>query len=72
MDEKAHRYTRRGGNIGCMIGLVISGIAGLTLQFTDPQLKLALVAGVLIGAGIGMVIGRKKDKAAAERDAQGR
>ena len=72
MDERAHRYTRLGGNIGCMIGLVASGIAGLALHFTDPQLKLALVAGVLVGAGIGMVIGRRKDKAAANRDAQDR
>lgn len=73
MDERKHHYTRRNGNIGCMLGLVVSGLIGLLFQFNDPQLKLALVAGVLLGAGIGMAIGRKKDKEEAEkRDAEGR
>ncbi len=72
MDEQAHRYTRRYGNIGCMLGLVASGLLGVALPLTPPQLKLLLVAGVLIGAGAGMVLGRKKDKETAERDAEGR
>ena len=45
----------------------------MSLPTTEPQLKLLLVAGVLLGAGIGMVLGRRRDKRnAAERDAQDR
>lgn len=73
MDEQAHRYTRLYGNIGCITGLVISGLAVMSLPTTEPQLKLILVAGVLLGVGIGMVLGHRKDKRnAAERDAQNR
>lgn len=77
MDEQKHRYTRWGGNIGCIAGLVVSGIAAKILSDTaglsDPQMRLLLVAGVLVGAGIGMVIGRRKDqRKAAEHDAQSR
>ncbi len=73
MDEQAHRYTRLYGNIGCIAGLIISGLMVMSLPTTEPQLKLLLVAGVLLGAGIGMVLGRRRDKRnAAERDAQDR
>ena len=70
MDEQAHRYTRLYGNIGCIAGLIISGLMVMSLPTTEP---LLLVAGVLLGAGIGMVLGRRRDKRnAAERDAQDR
>ncbi len=52
MDEQAHRYTRLYGNIGCIAGLVISGLMVMSLPTTEPQLKLLLVAGVLLGLAL--------------------
>ena len=73
MDEQKHRYTRLGGNIGCIVGLVVSGLLVMGAGLSDAQMKLALVAGVLVGAGIGMVLGRRRDKReAAKRDAENR
>lgn len=73
MDEQKHRYTRLGGNIGCIAGLVVSGLLVMGAGLSDAQMKLALVAGVLVGAGIGMVLGRRRDKQeAAKRDAENR
>ena len=73
MDEQKHRFTRLYGNIGCIVGLVISGLGAMSLDAGDAQVRVMLVAGVLLCAGIGMVIGRRKDKRnAAENDAQGR
>ena len=73
MDEQKHRYTRLGGNIGCIAGLVVSGLLVMGAGLSDAQMKLALVAGVLVGAGIGMVLGRRRDKReAAKRDAENR
>lgn len=73
MDEQKHRYTRLGGNIGCIVGLVVSGLLVMGAGLSDAQMKLALVAGVLVGAGIGMVLGRRRDKQeAAKRDAENR
>ena len=73
MDEQKHRYTRRGGNIGCIVGLVTSGLLVMNLELSDAQMRLILVAGVLLCAGIGMVLGRRRDKReAAKRDAENR
>lgn len=73
MDEQKHRFTRLYGNIGCIVGLVISGLGAMSLDAGDAQMRVMLVAGVLLCAGIGMVIGRRKDKRnAAENDAQSR
>ena len=73
MDEQKHRYTRLGGNIGCIVGLVASGLLVMNLELSDAQMRLILVAGVLLCAGIGMVLGRKRDKReAAKRDAENR
>lgn len=73
MDEQKHRFTRLYGNIGCIVGLVISGLGAMSLDAGDAQMRVMLVAGVLLCAGIGMVIGRRRDKRnAAENDAQGR
>lgn len=73
MDEQKHRYTRLGGNIGCIAGLVVSGLLVMGAGLSDAQMKLALVAGVLVGAGIGMVLGRRRDKQeAAKHDAENR
>ena len=73
MDEQKHRFTRLYGNIGCIVGLVISGLGAMSLDAGDAQMRVMLVAGVLLCAGIGMAIGRRRDKRnAAENDAQGR
>ena len=73
MDEQKHRFTRLYGNIGCIVGLVISGLGAVSLDAGDAQLRVMLVAGVLLCAGIGMVLGRRKDKRrAAQDDAQSR
>lgn len=73
MDEQKHRFTRLYGNIGCIVGLVISGLGAMSMDAGDAQMRVMLVAGVLLCAGIGMVIGRRRDKRnAAENDAQGR
>ena len=31
MDEQKHRFTRLYGNIGCIVGLVISGLGAMSL-----------------------------------------
>ena len=73
MDEKRHRFTRLYGNIGCIVGLIVSGLGALSLGAGDAQMRVMLVAGVLLCAGIGMVLGRRKDKRrAAQDDAQSR
>lgn len=73
MDEQKHRFTRLYGNIGCIVGLVISGLGAVSLDAGDAQMRVMLVAGVLLCAGIGMVLGRRKDKRrAAQDDAQSR
>ena len=73
MDEQKHRFTRLYGNIGCIVGLVISGLGAMSMDAGDAQMRVMLVAGVLRCAGIGMVIGRRRDKRnAAENDAQSR
>ncbi len=73
MDEQKHRFTRLYGNIGCIVGLVISGLGAVSLGAGDAQMRVMLVAGVLLCAGIGMVLGRRKDKRrAAQDDAQSR
>ena len=73
MDEQKHRFTRLYGNIGCIVGLVISGLGAVSLHAGDAQMRVMLVAGVLLCAGIGMVLGRRKDKRrAAQDDAQSR
>lgn len=73
MDEQKHRFTRLYGNIGCIVGLVISGLGAMSVGAGDAQMRVMLVAGVLLCAGIGMVIGRRRDKRnAAENDAQSR
>ena len=66
MDEQAHLYTRRYGNIGCVIGLVVSGLAGYAMQLSAPQLRLLLVAGVIGCTAIGMILGRRRDKRNAQ------
>ena len=73
MDEQKHRFTRLYGNIGCIVGLVISGLGAVSLNAGDAQMRVMLVAGVLLCAGIGMVLGLRKDKRrAAQDDAQSR
>ena len=73
MDEQKHRFTRLYGNIGCIVGLVISGLGAVSLGAGDAQMRVMLVAGVLLCAGVGMVLGRRKDKRrAAQDDAQSR
>ena len=73
MDEQKPRFTRLYGNIGCIVGLVVSGLGAMSLGAGDAQMRVLLVAGVLLCAGIGMAIGRHKDKKrAAENDAQSR
>ena len=73
MDEQKHRFTRLYGNIGCIVGLVISGLGAMMLRAGDAQMRVMLVAGVLLCTGVGMTIGRRKDKRnAAKNDAQGR
>ena len=73
MDEQKHRFTRLYGNIGCIVGLVISGLGAVSLHAGDAQMRVMLVTGVLLCAGIGMVLGRRKDKRrAAQDDAQSR
>ena len=73
MDEQKHRFTRLYGNIGCIVGLVISGLGAVSLDAGDAQMRVMLVAGVLLCAGIGMALGRRKDKRrAAQDDAQSR
>lgn len=73
MDEQRHRFTRLYGNIGCIVGLVISGLSAMSVGAGDAQMRVMLVAGVLLCTGIGMALGRRKDKKkAAEDDAQGR
>ena len=61
-DEQDHRYTRRYGNIGCIAGLIVSGMISMMGSLGEPKLQIVLVAGVLLGAGIGMFLGRKRDK----------
>ena len=73
MDEQKHRFTRLYGNIGCIVGLVVSGLGAMSLGAGDAQMRVMLVAGVLLCAGIGMALGRRRDtRNAAENDAQGR
>ena len=61
MDEQKHRFTRLYGNIGCIVGLVVSGLGAMSLGAGDAQMRVLLVAGVLLCAGIGMAIGRHND-----------
>ncbi len=73
MDEKRHRFTRLYGNIGCIVGLIVSGLGALSLGAGDAQMRVMLVAGVLLCTGIGMFLGNRKDKRlAAQDDAQNR
>ena len=68
MEEQKYRFTRRNGNIGCIVGL-LAGVAALSAA----QMRLVPLVGAVAGAAVGMLLGWRRDRReAAKRDAQDR